>query len=143
MKLQILYLSDLHIKDETTLPESRITDIIDCLKTEKDIENCLIVISGDIAFSGQKTQYDIAEKRLLSLKQKIEEIYHLKNEVQFLLVPGNHDNDYKGIKVNCEDIAKIIDKEADIRNEKEKLKTFFAFAKKFNCFNKKNDYNVR
>ena len=39
MKLQILYLSDLHIKDETTLPESRITDIIDCLKTEKDIEN--------------------------------------------------------------------------------------------------------
>ena len=46
MKLQILYLSDLHIKDETTLPESRITDIIDCLKTEKDIENGLNFIKN-------------------------------------------------------------------------------------------------
>ena len=93
MKLVILHLSDIHIKDE--FDQILNQDLNIARSTYKHIDNndhVVILISGDIAFSGQKEQYNLAN----ILFTKIES--HIKNErkvnINFIICPGNHDCDF-------------------------------------------------
>ena len=61
-----------------TLSKTRIDDIIESLKDTENFDFCLIVISGDIAYSGKKEEYVIAEKRINYLKDKIEKNFFIK-----------------------------------------------------------------
>ena len=90
-KLAVIHLSDIHIKLESDI-SIRETDAISkaCFQAARDAEVCLIAITGDIAFSGLKSQYDVAVKNLIN---PIIEI--LKKEtgraVYISIAPGNHD----------------------------------------------------
>ncbi len=90
MRLSVVHFSDIHIKDYG----DKILKRIDSLKaavTSLLPSNGIVVIaiSGDIAFSGKKEQYEIANNILSEITEYIEN--EKKSQVNVVCVPGNHD----------------------------------------------------
>ncbi|WP_181716671.1 metallophosphoesterase family protein [Vibrio tarriae] len=83
-----IILSDIHVKDElSSIIEEKLTSFKGWLKNKKrqdNYENILIIISGDIAFSGKKEQYE----HVLSIFDDV------KLDYNFVISPGNHDHDF-------------------------------------------------
>lgn len=92
MKILILHLSDIHIKNEHD-PALKLGDLI----AKKSIEpalNCdliLLAITGDISYSGTKQQFQIATTFINEIKTSIES--SSKTPVNVFCCPGNHDCD--------------------------------------------------
>ena len=58
MNLLILHLSDMHFIRNNTFTQNNIDNIVNALQTSMhDIAHVLIVVSGDIAFSGTNVEY--------------------------------------------------------------------------------------
>ncbi len=93
-EITILHLSDIHFekkKDEKnkTFRQKVQERLIDAVTghAAKQGNPDFVVITGDITFSGKKTEYDKAQAFLDKLKAG------LSKETEFLAVPGNHDVD--------------------------------------------------
>ena len=83
-----LHLSDLHFRksqayDENIVLKALLHDLV-----EQQVRPDLIAVSGDIAFSGQPAEYDLARRFFDDLLQTTG-----LNEDRLFLVPGNHDVD--------------------------------------------------
>lgn len=90
MKILILHLSDIHITEKTMLLNTRAEKIIDSIKNlENDVVQVLIAVTGDIAFSGDETEYFKAANFFDALKKEVKS--KLTQNVSFIIVPGNHD----------------------------------------------------
>ncbi len=93
---QIVHISDLHIKPKEDFDRSVVLDplikrIGDDLKDPKsDLKPEIVVVTGDIAYSGQKYEYTIAKTFFNDLLKKL----NLSDDRLFI-VPGNHDVNYK------------------------------------------------
>jgi predicted MPP superfamily phosphohydrolase/energy-coupling factor transporter ATP-binding protein EcfA2 len=92
-KFQLLHISDLHVKEGEEFDRSVVLDpLID--RVAEDIDNGfqpeVIVVTGDIAYSGKETQYQSVKKFFDVLLKKM----NLSDDRLFI-VPGNHDVDRK------------------------------------------------
>ena len=70
--ISIIHLSDIHFKKEKNSILEKEVKLFDSIKNE--CSNCkyiFIVITGDIAFSGLKEEFDIAKKFFMNLERKI------------------------------------------------------------------------
>lgn len=96
MKISVLHLSDLHIESDNYLDK---VDAIAsaCNYDVKQVPLLYIVVTGDIAKSGRKTEYEVAKSFLTGLKDKIKSEKSLL-QVKLILVPGNHDCCYENVK---------------------------------------------
>jgi len=93
MTVLILHLSDAHIKNELDPVVGRASSIASCLFSAlPNASAVFVVFSGDIAFSGEKEQYDVARNFLTQLRASIEA--EKKIPVHFVIAPGNHDCDF-------------------------------------------------
>lgn len=90
MKLSILHFSDLHLKDDTNLLIAEADEIAGfCFDDYRNSDCCLIIITGDIAYSGLPNEYAIAKDFLTKI---IETLTVEKNiPISVAIVPGNHD----------------------------------------------------
>ena len=88
-KITIVHLADMHVSEEQAVEfKKRAKAFLDDLK-DLNIFPDLVMISGDLSFSGKKEQYDIVQKYLLTpLCQKMS----LKPR-QIIIGMGNHDID--------------------------------------------------
>lgn len=94
MRLALLQLSDIHMRDDNNSIFKRVEKLIDAIQNELlDIENIVIIISGDIAYSGRVQEYNQAMTLIDSIKVKVKN--HTGKQVYFVLVPGNHDCDFE------------------------------------------------
>ena len=94
MQILLLHLSDIHIRtgEESILSRtSRIKDA--CHATAPNASCCVVVLSGDIAYSGLSAQYEAAYVFLSDLRDKLLELPSI-TAVEFVAVPGNHDCDF-------------------------------------------------
>ena len=96
MPLTYVHLSDIHFGQETgsevyvhdDVKECLIADV-DILKAAAGIERMAgVIVTGDVAFSGKKSEYDSAAQWLDRLTQAIG-----CEKTDVLVVPGNHDID--------------------------------------------------
>lgn len=106
-KIGFIHFSDLHIKSDTILkPVDKVVSAINA--DWVGVNHIYIIISGDIAFSGQKDEYIKAQEWINSLLLEIQE--KIKLPTSIYLVPGNHDCDFSkslGVrKVLLNDILK-------------------------------------
>lgn len=93
MGLSVIHFSDIHIKNENDTFFKK-TGVIKnaCVNAIPSTDNVIVAISGDIAFSGQKEQYDLAKTFLNDVDSMLSK-RGVKN-ISYVLVPGNHDCDF-------------------------------------------------
>ncbi|MDR0816277.1 MAG: metallophosphoesterase [Desulfovibrio sp.] len=85
--LNIIHLSDFHIKENSPISEDLIKAIREAVKCEiSNGDTTCILCSGDIAFSGKSAEYTLAEEFFKKLM--IEEF----EDTFLIFTPGNHDN---------------------------------------------------
>lgn len=95
MSLSIIHISDIHIKNENDIVLSRIDQLKSACASAVDYhDDVIIIVSGDVAFSGNENQYILASCLFDDLSKYIVEQTGAK--VSFLFVPGNHDCNLSG-----------------------------------------------
>ena len=100
MRLMLIHLSDLHVVTKDDEITSRYSQIVDTVKNlDYSLDACVVVVTGDIAFSGTEDQYLVSMDFLDNVKallvSKLSGV--LGNEsvpVHLVVVPGNHDCDF-------------------------------------------------
>lgn len=143
MRVLFLHLSDMHIKDRQGLNAFQIEKIVDAINAAGKIDNMVIVISGDIAFSGKSSQYGTAYHCIGNIIAKIKKKYGFSGSHYVLCVPGNHDADYSGgchTSRDLQDIRKVSSYERYISAELQKQTAFFNFAGANGCFTSRNAF---
>lgn len=89
----IIHLSDIHIENNKDRVINRGEKIFDGTKNQLlTVNQIIIVISGDIANSGYKEQYEVAFEMLAELKCRLEN--YTQKKITVIMVPGNHDCDF-------------------------------------------------
>lgn len=96
MKLGIIQLSDIHFNSLEDFVLGKKDLFIDaCCSELTDCSKIVLVITGDISFSGDMNQYDIAYEFFKEIERQIRERSTYINSFQYVIVPGNHDCDFK------------------------------------------------
>ncbi len=92
MKIAVIHLSDIHIKTSTDWILERATGIAAAAKSAAPCPDAyLLAVTGDVAFSGKPSQYDLAKKFFDKVKERLSA--EGKPVFAFYL-PGNHDLDF-------------------------------------------------
>ena len=95
MKLLIIQIGDIHIKDHNNVASLRLRSVAKAIKhIASDVTTVVVALSGDIAFSGKKEEYAIAST---SFKAMLTDIaIELEGvSIHLIGVPGNHDCDFE------------------------------------------------
>lgn len=93
MSLLLVHLSDIHIKDGSDPILKKSDAIANALNNRlTNAKLVVILVSGDIAFSGKRKEYQAAKLFLEGIRKKIKK--EARCEVEFLICPGNHDCDF-------------------------------------------------
>ena len=148
MKILVLHLSDMHFGSTNNYQNSNVYGIVNALQQSIfEINKILILISGDLAHSGKREEYNQTTRFLNSLKGAIAERYSI-SDIQVLIVPGNHDIDYKKNSgdLKSEGLAQI-EKDASyvdhIKDELLKQEEFYRLAPRYGCFRNGNILNQK
>lgn len=93
MSVVILHLSDIHLKNSNDPILLKGEAIARCTYEKlPNATNLIILISGDIAFSGKSDQYALAKKLLEDIQVEVEQEKELP--ITYVIAPGNHDCDF-------------------------------------------------
>lgn len=101
----ICHISDIHFKRNSKNPVmEKITKLSAAIVSNiiNDL-NLVLIISGDIVYSGDKDEYAIAIDFLRNLENEIKKDRE-NIEIHYIIVPGNHDCDLKNGKNEIRDI---------------------------------------
>lgn len=134
-----LHLSDMHLSNESDIDDQHIIKIIDSLKTYKDIsfKNVVIIISGDITYSGEYYQFRNAFKLVGSLIRGVTEAFRCYCTI--LTAPGNHDVNHHGQPLDIDYLKNKQYSTIEVL-ENRKLEDFYNFSKINKCFCSSNIY---
>lgn len=133
----ICHISDIHFKTNLKNPVmEKITKLAAAIGSNLvNNLNLILVISGDIVYSGNKDEYTIAIDFLRKLENEIKKD-RKKIEIHYIIVPGNHDCDLVSGRINTRDLIlkeiKINQKEVSnefIEGVIEVQNNFFDFYK--------------
>lgn len=95
MNISLLHLSDIHLKESKNEIFGKIQELAKAISEPiKQTTCCFIVLSGDIAFSGEEKQYQVASEFISKLEKEIQEIKR-DIDLHYIFVPGNHDCNFK------------------------------------------------
>jgi predicted MPP superfamily phosphohydrolase len=94
MKLGILHLSDLHLRHAGNAVSDKAGDIVAAFQSADPlVQDCIVIITGDLAFSGKASEYSQAVEFLDDLKKQLDGADRPRC-VGICIVPGNHDCDF-------------------------------------------------
>lgn len=94
MQAVLLHLSDIHIKTHNDPILKKGKDIAACIYScLPSASHVFILVSGDVAFSGEDFQYVLATDFLREIQAAIQNETSIP--VSFVVAPGNHDCDFK------------------------------------------------
>lgn len=92
--ISIIHLSDIHIKENRNVVESRVAKIFEAIKNRLlNRERIFIVTTGDIAFSGKQSEYKRACNNLYNPLYKLIHDY-TNTDIHLVFIPGNHDCEF-------------------------------------------------
>lgn len=97
MKLLFLHLSDVHVSGPDNLILSRRSKIVDAIRNlEYSLDGVVVIVSGDLTFSGTEDQCLLVMEFLDALKRDLQVCVPSGVEIPVIIVPGNHDCDFTG-----------------------------------------------
>jgi predicted phosphodiesterase len=123
MPILIVHLGDLHIRNADDHVLMRGDQVVTAVRSLRvDPSACLVVVPGDVAFSGKADQYRFAHGFFSELLVRLEQEYPgIKPEIAF--VAGNHDCDMA--------LASDIRKAGQIHNLLEMIEVGGAFVREY------------
>lgn len=135
MKLRLIHLSDMHFAKKTDPFEIQIEKMLQAMTAIGDADECILVVSGDLAASGQYNEYRYVSSFVGALSKTVREEKLNGKQIEVVCVPGNHDIFFpkiattKGNDMNLgEDINTYIGKYLS------SMDGFFGFAQHRKCF---------
>lgn len=94
MKLLLLQISDIHAREHSPALIQRFGHVARALKHHSpDVQALVLVLSGDIAYSGKKSEYDLAGVAIKPMLAELADVFK-GAQVHVVGVPGNHDCDF-------------------------------------------------
>jgi len=136
MQIALLHLSDFHITSSADPILSRAEAIKGALhQTAPNAEGCIVVISGDVAFSGTQAQYDLAYAFFESLRDQLLGLPPVA-KVEFVAVPGNHDCDFENESDIREFLLRDVTalRDSEIHPSSDRVQALTAVQKHFFAF---------
>lgn len=94
MRILIVQISDIHLiglKDPTAMRGKLLSKALIAKSPKADV--CFLVLTGDVANTGDKEEYSAARRLIDELKQQLIEA-HIKS-VYIVAIPGNHDLNFR------------------------------------------------
>jgi hypothetical protein len=89
----LVHIGDIHIKNRENPILQRADEIVCAIRAQRlDISDCVIIVAGDIAFSGLPEEYALAKSFFLTVIPALRQEFN-GLEPRILFVPGNHDCD--------------------------------------------------
>lgn len=146
MKILFLHLSDAHFREDTALYNIKINAMVNSLCQVSEFDQCVLVFSGDVVFSGEKNQYKVAENFIGQLIKKIKERKLGDKKIHTLITPGNHDNLSANPDRNIEELKRyytINNIDEKFYHELAQLENFYTFANRNSCFIKGKVVDIR
>jgi len=136
MQIALLHLSDIHIKSSSDAILGRAKAIKDAFHASAPhAAICIVIVSGDVAFSGTAEQYASALAFFEEIRNHLLKLPSVKT-VEFGVVPGNHDCDFQ----NESDIRRFLLRdikalyESDIVPTDDRVKVLLDVQKHFFVF---------
>lgn len=137
MKLIILHLSDMHFSKKNSYQPVNIDAIVAALQQSVfEVQHIIILVSGDLAYSGKKSECFQVLHFFNFIKAAIKSRYGIL-DIKICVVPGNHDIDYLKGDRGASGLANIEDHRSydkHISEELEKQEQFYILARRYNCF---------
>jgi DNA repair exonuclease SbcCD nuclease subunit len=136
MQIALLHLSDFHISSSADPVLSRAEAIKGAFhQAAPNAEGCIVVISGDVAFSGTQAQYDLAFAFFESLREHLLGLPPVE-KVEFVVVPGNHDCDFENESDIREFLLRdvIALRDSEIHPSSDRVQALTAVQKHFFAF---------
>ncbi len=139
MKLQIIQISDMHIKGADDAQKAEVKKIVSSLKVNGTADECVLVLSGDLAWKGENYNFvrDFKKRIVYELTR---DVYASKN-ITVVCVPGNHDICFANFEVSVQDIEKHYRSNSVPELCLEyigAMKEFFEFSRSLHCFEDDN-----
>lgn len=139
MKIALLHLSDIHLNNRKCINNENIKRIAVTLYSERKVDRVLILISGDIAFSGSSYEYTAAKYLIGTLISEIKKIFQWKskNKIVVICVPGNHDMNHSKNCSSNNNLQNIYNNNSysdHLDNEYSKLHEYNNLARFNNCY---------
>ena len=137
MKLLVIHLSDTHLENLDNSKLSKVEKIANTIKKYKHVDKIALVLSGDLAASGEKNDYKAMRYLIGNLISKIHEKTEYKKFINVYLVPGNHDMNYRMIGTLPEEYTyKETEWDNKVYQETNLLENFYEYAKQQHCYEK-------
>lgn len=117
MKFSIVHLSDIHLKVKANYITQKIDYLVNAINSQLvEIDCIFIVVTGDIANTGNKKEYEEAGVLFNKLSSGLN---NFGKPVYFILVPGNHDVNFDNSKNKLRKIVidNIKTNKADIEDD--------------------------
>lgn len=95
MRIAVVQLSDVHFQTASNVVISRWEKLGAALRPAlQQAEACIFAITGDVAYSGDAREYEIAAEFFAKLKDSVKESDG-EMPVEFVFIPGNHDCNFR------------------------------------------------
>ena len=143
MRIGIIHLSDLHISNKSAIHQEKISALISSLQLFQPLEGIIIALSGDIAKTGKKLEYNLANRFIGSLASGLQTKYNISpSNTKIVLAPGNHDMN-RDIspqieRKKVEEWRKTGELTDHIPDELGRMRDFYSFSDNQKCFFARN-----
>lgn len=140
MRIAVLQLSDIHFQVNSNVLISRLDKIVAAIQpTLQQVQGSAFAVTGDVAYSGDPKEYEIALEFFAKLREAVRRTYP-DIEVVFVFIPGNHDCNFGSdgevrsalIDGLAEKIATLDPAGEIVRKIAEVQDNFFSFEARFN-----------
>jgi len=92
--IAIVHLSDIHLQVGSNIVAARYRQIKGAVQSEAhDITDLLLLVTGDLAFSGKQAEYMVATELVANLERELANVSG-PHFVGTVTIPGNHDCDF-------------------------------------------------
>lgn len=137
MKVAIIHLSDFHIKENDCFSQNKINEFLSGLKVIKNIDEYIIIFTGDLASSGKPNEYKCSRYLIGRLVNGVKQLNN-NRFVNMFILPGNHDLTLTDHSRTRSDIQAAYDN----NNIESMLNEEFSLLKNFYTYSNANGQNV-
>lgn len=146
MKVALIQISDIHLATKRDYDRINISDRFNFFDDAvfNDVTNFVLILSGDLAASGEYANYNYIGKMIKEIKNKVKQ--KCNKDIKVIAVPGNHDLTFKPEELEQQkDIDFNPNYENDLVKEENRFKNYKNFCNSYSipCVNFVRNYELK